>query len=90
MNSIKYEAFRVYRSIQIRFKLDDDEANALLLTLINLLDPKYSEREVWRKEADKVVLQARILLKKEWETTKNPLKPIAAFIFCTFRHKGDK
>lgn len=90
LNSIKYEAFRIYRSIQIRFKLDDEEANNLLLTLINLLDPRYSKREVWREEADKSVLQARILLKKEWETTKNPFKSIAASKSCTFLHKSDK
>lgn len=90
LNSIKYEAFRLYRSIKIRFKLDDDEANELLSTLINLLDPKFSERNTWGKEADKAILQARILLKKEWETTKNPLKTIAAYKFFAFLHKGDK
>lgn len=90
LNSIKYEAFRLYRSIEIRFKLDDDEANQLLSTLINLLDPKFSERNAWREEADKAVLQARMLLKKEWETTKNPLKTIAAYKFFGNLNKVDK
>ncbi|WP_261641226.1 hypothetical protein [Erwinia mallotivora] len=90
LNTLKYEAFRLYRSIEIRFKLDDDEANELLSTLINLLDPKFSERSAWREEADKGVLQTRMLLKKEWETTKNPFGTIAAFRFFAFLRKGVK
>lgn len=37
--SLKYEAYRAYRKIQMRFKPTDEAANRLLVSLENLLDP---------------------------------------------------
>ena len=80
LDRIKYEAFHVLWRIELRFKPDDKEANSLIFGLRNLLDPgklvpekKYSS---WRTLADSAVLESRILLKEEWETTKNPLRKL--------------
>ena len=88
LNSLKYEAFRALRKIQMRFKPTDEEANKLLASLQNLLDPSklyvdpqdpkgMGKYNVWRELADSTILQARHLLKEEWETTKNPLTRVA-------------
>lgn len=78
LDRIKYDSFHVLRRIELRFKPDDSEANALLSDLRNLLDPgklKPSAQYVsWRDLADIAVLNARVLLKEEWEATKNPFR----------------
>lgn len=78
LNLVKYDAFRTLRKIEMRFKPDDLKANALLSSLLNLLDPAKlssgSPYSSWRRLADDAILQARHLLKEEWETTKNPFK----------------
>lgn len=78
LNGVKYDAFRMLRKIEMRFKPDDQKANALLLSLLNLLDPakltSQSPYSGWRRQADDSVLQARHLLKEEWESTKNPFR----------------
>ncbi|MES3710370.1 hypothetical protein QC590_19320 [Pseudomonas putida] len=86
--SLKYEAYRAYRKIQMRFKPTDEAANRLLVSLENLLDPGKlhvgpndpkgrGQYGAWRALADETILQARHLLKEEWETTKNPLARVA-------------
>lgn len=88
LNSLKYEAFRAYRKIQMRFKPTDEQANKLLASLQNLLDPSKlyvdpqdprgrGKYNAWRELADSTISQARHLLKEEWETTKNPLTRVA-------------
>lgn len=78
LNRVKYDAFRMLRKIEMRFKPEDLKANALLFSLHNLIDPaKLSESsryDSWRSQADEAILQARHLLKEEWETTKNSLR----------------
>lgn len=84
LNALKYESFRSYREIQMRFKPTDEAANQLLASLQDLLDPgkvaiahhvsQDSRYGAWRDMADAAILQARHLLKEEWETTKNPLR----------------
>lgn len=78
LNALKYESFRAYRKIQMRFKPTDEAANKLLASLLGLVDPGKSGVNadaygIWRKHADETILEARYLLKEEWETTKNPL-----------------
>lgn len=78
LNALKYESFRVYRKIQMRFKPTDEAANKLLASLLDLIDPAKSGVSgnaygVWRNHAEETILEARHLLKEEWETTKNPL-----------------
>ncbi len=85
LNGLKYESFRAFRKIQLRFKPSDVAGNNLLDSLQDLLDPgkvwidpqdtKGKTRYgAWRDMADETILQARHLLKEEWETTKNPLR----------------
>jgi hypothetical protein len=78
LNSVKYDAFRMLRKIEMRFKPEDLKANVLLSSLHNLLDPAKlsgsSRYSSWRTQADEAILQARYLLKEEWEATKNPLR----------------
>ncbi|WP_339443022.1 hypothetical protein [Pseudomonas hunanensis] len=87
LNTLKYDSFRAYRKIQMRFKPTDEAANKLLASLQDLLDPSKAwvdpeDRSgktrygTWRDLADATILQARHLLKEEWETTKNPLRRI--------------
>jgi len=83
LDKVKYDCFRVLRRIELRFKPDDDEGNLFLSNLRDLLDPqKMASPEgntegrlkcKWDSMADAVVFQARHILKKEWEVTKNPL-----------------
>ncbi len=76
LNRVKYDAFRMLRNIEMRFKPDDMRANELLTLLLNLLDPaklpSSNRYKGWREQADEAILQARHLLKEEWEATKNP------------------
>jgi len=78
LNRVKYDAFRTLRKIEMRFKPDDLKANALLSSLLNLLDPaklsSNSSYSSWRRLADDAISQAHHLLKEEWEATKNPFK----------------
>jgi hypothetical protein len=80
LERIKYDSFHVLRRIELRFKPDDLEANDLLGSLINLLDPAKlaSGRQYnsWRDLADVAVMKSRYLLKEEWEKTKNPFKSL--------------
>jgi hypothetical protein len=80
LDRIKYDSFHVLRRIELRFKPDDESANALLSSLRNLLDPgrltPSAQYASWRDLADETVLNARALLKEEWETTKNPLRSL--------------
>jgi hypothetical protein len=80
LERIKYDSFHVLRRIELRFKPDDDDANALLAELKTLLDPSKlapdNQYASWRRLADHAVLSARALLKEEWETTKNPLRSL--------------
>lgn len=75
LDSSKYAAFHVLRRIELRFKPDDTEANSLLLNLRDLLNPAKipppSQEAQWVRMADSVVRQSRVLLKEEWEVTKN-------------------
>lgn len=83
LNTLKYEAFRAYHKIQMRFKPADETANHLLASLTNLIDPGKlnvdpddrkgkGQYGAWRDLADSAILEARHLLKEEWEATKNP------------------
>lgn len=85
LNSLKFDSYRLLRKIQMRFHPNDDAANKLLASLENLLDPGKlavdpgtlpidNRYAVWRTMADQSILEARHLLKEEWETTKNPLR----------------
>lgn len=81
LDRLKYEALHIHSRISLRFKPDDIAANELLSELLGLLDPSKigldsSAYSNWRKLSDKVVLNARILLKEEWEATKNPLRKL--------------
>lgn len=80
LDRIKYDSFHVLRRIELRFKPDDIEANDLLVSLINLLDPaklsSNSQYSSWRDLAGVAVMKSRYLLKEEWETTKNPFRSL--------------
>ena len=80
LDRIKYDSFHALWRIELRFKPNDSEANALLSYLKDLLNPgkltpnkQYSS---WRDLADLAVLKARTLLKEEWEATKNPFRSL--------------
>ncbi|MBI1676296.1 hypothetical protein KO533_17175 [Shewanella sp. NKUCC05_KAH] len=81
LDRLKYDALHIHSRISLRFKPDDVAANNLLSHLLDLLDPSktgldnnaYSN---WRDLLDKIVLEARVLLKEEWETTKNPFRKL--------------
>ena len=87
LNTLKYDSYRLLRKIQMRFHPDDIAGNKLLASLEDLLDPakpaadpinlkgdnRYS---AWRTLADQAIVEARQLLKEEWETTKNPWRRI--------------
>lgn len=81
LDRLKYDALHIHSRISLRFKPDDAGANNLLSDLLGLLDPSkigldnnaYSN---WRDLSDRVVLEARILLKEEWEATKNPFRKL--------------
>lgn len=74
----KYEALHYLNRIKLRFKPNDVDGNRLVAKLGDLLDPgklvppnRYAS---WRALSDAAVFDARILLKEEWEATKNPLR----------------
>ncbi|WP_022943870.1 hypothetical protein [Pseudoalteromonas ruthenica] len=78
LDVLKYEALHLHNRICLRFKADDQSANTLLKNLLGLLDPGEvgignDANSKWRDLSDKVVSEARELLKAEWEATKNPL-----------------
>jgi len=80
LEKVKYDALHLLSRISLRFKPNDEAANKLLDSLGDLLDPaklhpdnKYSS---WRSLSEAVIFQTRILLKEEWETTKNPLRKL--------------
>lgn len=80
LDRLKYEALHIHSRICLRFKPNDEKANKLLEHLLYLLDPSKLVTEKgdmylsWREISDNAVLEARFLLKEEWEHTKNPLK----------------
>lgn len=78
LHRIKYDSFHVLHRVELRFKPNDEYANALLADLRDLLNPgklmPNQEYSSWRGMADRAVMDARILLKEEWETTKNPFR----------------
>lgn len=80
LDRLKYEALHIHSRIFLRFKPNDEKANKLLEHLLYLLDPSKLVTEKcdmylsWRKISDNAVLEARYLLKEEWEHTKNPLE----------------
>lgn len=80
LDRLKYDALHVHSRICLRFKPDDGDANILLTELLDLLDPSKltpnNQYPSWRVLSDKSVLRARVLLKEEWETTKNPLRNV--------------
>jgi len=80
LNRLKYDALHVHSRISLRFKPDDGDANVLLDKLLGLLDPSKLNQNCqyssWRDLSDEAVLRARVLLKEEWETTKNPLRGV--------------
>jgi hypothetical protein len=77
---LKYDALHILSRISLRFKPDDNDANILLDKLLGLLDPSKlapnNQYSSWRDLSDKAVFHARMLLKEEWETTKNPLRKL--------------
>ncbi|WP_237504560.1 hypothetical protein [Pseudomonas syringae] len=80
LDRIKYDSFQVLRRIELMFKPDDLEANDMLASLIDLLDPSklISGRQYnsWRDLAGIAVMKSRYLLKEEWEKTKNPFRSL--------------
>jgi hypothetical protein len=80
LDRIKYDAFHVLWRIELRFKPNDTKANNLLSSLRELLNPgkltSDNQYHSWRVLADSSVLEARNLLKEEWETTKNPFRKL--------------
>ena len=80
LDRIKNDSLHVLRRIELRFKPDDDNANSLLSELRDLLNPgkltPNAQYPSWRKLADDAVLNARALLKEEWEMTKNPFRSL--------------
>jgi hypothetical protein len=82
LEKVKYESFHLLWRVEMRFKPDDEKANALIAKLFDLLDPKAFGVSVtdsasrWRKLADDAIAQSRELLKEEWEVTKNPWRKL--------------
>jgi len=78
LERLKYDALHIHSRISLRFKPYDKDANDVLKQLLDLLDPSKldstCEYSSWRGLSDKVVLQVRVLLKEEWEKTKNPFR----------------
>ena len=77
LDRLKYDSIHIHSRISLRFKPNDNNANTLLNKLLFLLDPSklssIDQYASWRNLCDDVVLDARVLLKEEWEATKNPL-----------------
>ncbi|EPA0961168.1 hypothetical protein ACQZVH_004610 [Vibrio parahaemolyticus] len=80
LERLKYDALHIHSRICLRFKPDDRKANELLENLLNLLNPakfgadRNNSYSCWRDLSDGVIEETRVLLKEEWEHTKNPLK----------------
>lgn len=84
LHRFKYDALHYLNRIKLRFKPGDEAANRLIDKLGELLDPAklvpMNQSSSWRELADRVVSDARALLKEEWEATKNPFrKPFQAW-----------
>lgn len=84
LDRLKYDSLHIHSRISLRFKPDDKDGNLLLNELLSLLDPSKltpnNQQSCWRDLSDKAVYSARVLLKEEWETTKNPLRSLFKFI----------
>lgn len=80
IDPIKYDALHVLRRVELRFKANDHDANALIDKLRNLLNPEKLAPQngyySWNRLANEAIVSARVLLKEEWETTKNPLRKL--------------
>jgi hypothetical protein len=79
LDKIKYSCLQVLRRIEMRFKPDDKNGNALIEILRDLLDPSKTSitaayKYNWMSLANSATAQARALLKEEWEVTKNPIR----------------
>ena len=74
LERLKYDALHIHNRISLRFKLYDKNADDVLKQLLNLLEPSITKHSSWQDLSDKVVLQVRVLLKEEWEKTKNPFR----------------
>ena len=78
LNRIKYDALHILDRITLRFNPEDTSADILRGKLLDLLDPSKltpsDQYSSWRKLSDEAVSKARLLLKEEWEDTKNPLR----------------
>lgn len=77
LDKTKYGCLQILRRIEMRFKPGDEAGDALIDKLRELLDPSKnqtlgSSKAEWTRAADSAISQARNLLKKEWEVTKNP------------------
>jgi hypothetical protein len=78
LHRYKYDALHLLNRIKLRFKPGDVDGDRLLAKLGDLLDPgkltppdRYTS---WRAQSDKAVFDTRVLLKEEWEATKNPVR----------------
>lgn len=91
LDRIKYDSFHVLRRIELRFKPDDNQANMLVSDLRGLLDPARlapsNQYSSWRTLADGAVQDARVLLKEEWETTKNPFRGLGGKFIASLTRK---
>lgn len=81
LNKIKYACFKILRRIEMRFKPNDVRGDALIQSLRDLLDPAktsalQTSKLEWVRLADSAVAQSRVLLKQEWEVTKNPFRKV--------------
>jgi hypothetical protein len=78
LERLKHDALKIHSRISLRFKPDDRDGNVLLEKLLRLLDPlsltSSNTYSTWRDFSDDSVTYARVLLKEEWETTKNPFR----------------
>lgn len=83
LDRVKYESFRILRRIELRFKPDDESGNQLVGLLKDLLDPdklnEPNQQSQWTQLADSAVRHARVLLKEEWEITKNPFRKLLGY-----------
>lgn len=76
LERLKYDALHIHSRISLRFKPGDIAGDKLIEQLSYLLDPSKLKSESryssWRDLSDLAILDARELLKEEWEKTKNP------------------
>ena len=90
LDRLKYNSLHIHSRISLRFKPDDKDGDLLLNELLSLLDPSKlspdNQYSSWRDLSDKAVYSTRVLLKEEWETTKNPLRGLFNFIKGLRKH----